>query len=170
MVEPRVFHDVRGAFSQSYHREQYAEIGIQDEFMQDNVVSSTGSVLRGLHYQFPFTQAKLIYAIRGRILDVVVDLRHGEPTFGHSFAVELDDLTRRQLYVPKGFAHGYCTLTDDTVVAYKCGDLYHPECERGLRWDDPCVFDLWPKREFAIADKDLDLPGLRDFTPLDFGG
>lgn len=144
VIEPRVFEDSRGFFMETYHQQRYAEAGIIGPFVQDNVSRSVRGTLRGLHYQIQQPQGKLVQAIRGAIFDVAVDLRRMSPTFGKWYGVELSDSNHRQLFVPPGFAHGFCVLTETADFLYKCSDVYAPEHERTLLWNDPDIGIEWP--------------------------
>jgi dTDP-4-dehydrorhamnose 3,5-epimerase len=153
LIEPRVFNDERGSFFECYQRERYAEAGIAADFVQDNYSRSRAGVLRGLHYQLERPQAKLVTCTRGRIFDVVVDLRRSSPTLGRSVAMVLDDQSRHQLYVPAGFAHGFLALTEAEVV-YKCTDYYFPQHERTLLWNDAQLSIAWPTNDPLLSLKD----------------
>ena len=164
LVVPDRFGDARGFFSETYSRRDFAAGGIADEFVQDNHSrsASTGTV-RGLHYQLPpFAQGKLIRVLKGSILDVAVDIRRGSPSFGDHVAVTLTAEAGNQLYVPAGFAHGFCTLEPDTEVAYKVTDYYSREHDRGIRWNDPALRIDWPVGAEAavLSAKDVALPML----------
>lgn len=144
LIEPRVFGDERGYFFESYNRAAFSQAGIDVEFVQDNQSCSSRGVVRGLHFQLPpYTQAKLIRVLSGRIFDVVVDIRAGSPTFGRYHGIELDGESHRQLYVPHGFAHGFSVLSECAVISYKCDNLYSPEYQRGIRPDDPALGIDW---------------------------
>ncbi len=146
VLEPRAFPDERGFFCETYRREWHEQAGIPDgqEFVQDNHSRSTRGVVRGMHFQIGSGVAKLVRCARGSILDVAVDLRHGSPTYGRWEGVELSDENMRSLYVPIGFAHGFCVLSDVADVIYKQSTYYDPEVERGIAWDDPDVAVRWP--------------------------
>jgi dTDP-4-dehydrorhamnose 3,5-epimerase len=154
LVEPRVFHDHRGEFWETYHAEKFAQGGIDLPFVQDNHSRSIKNVLRGLHYQYRQAQGKLVRAIRGEVFDVAVDLRRDSATFGKWFGTLLSASNRRMMYLPPGFAHGFCTYSDEAEIVYKCTDLYAPEYERTLLWNDPDIAIPWPVSEPLIADKD----------------
>ena len=161
VVEPRAFGDDRGFFLERYHARRYAEAGIDAAFVQDNHSRSRRDTLRGLHFQRRHPQGKLVEAARGRIWDVAVDLRPGSPTFGQWEGVELSDETHCQLWVPPGFAHGFCVLSDEADVLYKCTDVYRPDDEGGVRWDDPDLGIEWPLDGAPLlSDKDHALPTL----------
>lgn len=144
IVEPKVFEDSRGYFLESYSKKVFTEKGIDTNFMQDNESKSTKGVLRGLHYQLaPYAQSKLIRVIAGCILDVVLDIRKGSPTFGKHFTLELSGDNKQQLFIPKGFAHGFSVLSDEVIVNYKCDNFYQPEAERGILYNDPALNIDW---------------------------
>ena len=163
LIEPKIFGDHRGYFFECYQRERYVKAGITAEFIQDNESKSSYGVVRGLHFQIaPYTQAKLVRVISGRVLDVVVDVRRNSPTFGRHVAVELTGENKRQLYVPRGFAHGFAVLSAEAVFAYKCDNFYAPECERGIAFNDPVLGIDWgvPEVEMVLSERDLRLPPL----------
>ena len=162
VIEPQVFGDDRGYFMETYQKDQFAEAGIDKEFVQDNQSRSTRGVLRGLHFQKRHQQAKLVRAISGQIFDVAVDLRRGSATYGRWTGVLLSADNRRQLYIPRGFAHGFQVLSEQAVFAYKCDDVYHPEDEGGIRWDDTDIGIVWPGQGMPIlSEKDQNWPALR---------
>ena len=168
ILEPRVFGDARGYFFESWNEAAYAEAGITCRFVQDNESCSRFGVLRGFHWQAaPHTQAKLVRVIRGAVLDVTVDIRAGSPTFGKHFAVELTGDNKRQIFIPRGFAHGFAVLSDEAIFVYKCDRPYAPAAERGLRFDDPALAIDWRIRpgEWILSDKDRRHPALADITP-----
>jgi dTDP-4-dehydrorhamnose 3,5-epimerase len=154
LVVPRIFRDHRGLFFEIYHREKFAQGGIHVDFVQDNHSVSVKNVLRGLHYQIQQAQGKLIRATRGEVFDVGVDLRRSSPTFGCWFGTLLSANDQRMMYLPPGFAHGFCTHSDDSEVIYKCTDLYAPQHERTLLWNDPTVAVPWTIQEPILAEKD----------------
>jgi dTDP-4-dehydrorhamnose 3,5-epimerase len=160
VIEPRVFRDERGFFLESWHAERYAEAGISRRFVQDNVSYSERKVLRGLHFQNPMPQAKLVSVLQGEIFDVAVDLRVGSPTFGRWVGERLCAESMRQLYIPEGFAHGFVVIGEGAVVSYKCTAYYSPEHDRSLRWDDPEIGIAWPVAEPIVSEKDASAPGL----------
>ncbi|HNX69620.1 MAG TPA: dTDP-4-dehydrorhamnose 3,5-epimerase [Candidatus Omnitrophota bacterium] len=165
VIEPKVFPDSRGFFYESYQKEIFAAHGIFDDFVQDNASASAKDVLRGLHFQIePRAQAKLIRVTRGSVFDVAVDIRPGSETFGKHFAVVLSGENKKMLYIPKGFAHGFCVLEEGTEFFYKVSDYYSPEHERGILWSDPQLGIPWPRpgREFILSGKDRNYPLLRD--------
>lgn len=161
LVKPRVFNDDRGFFTQTYHYEQYRDAGIDVRFVQDNWSRSTKGVLRGLHYQLKNAQDKLVSVIRGEVFDVAVDIRKGSPTFGKWVGALLSEENHHQLFVPKGFAHGFCVLSDEVDFVYKCSDFYAPGDEYGIRWDDPDIGVGWPDRDVIVSEKDRIVPALK---------
>lgn len=154
LIEPRVFEDERGFFMETFHRQKFAAAGVDLEFVQDNHSFSRRGVLRGLHYQLKFPQGKLVRAIRGEIFDVAVDVRRSSPTFGKWCGYVLSDRNRRQLYVPPGFAHGFAVMSDIAEVIYKCTDVYHPEDERTVLWNDAAIGVAWPVSDAVVSAKD----------------
>lgn len=162
LLEPRVFRDERGFFLETWNRERYAEVGINQPFVQDNLSSSQRNVLRGLHFQNPSSQAKLVTTVWGAVFDVAVDLREDSPTFGEWVGVELTAENMRQLYIPEGFAHGFVVLSETALFSYKCTALYSPVHERSLRWNDPDVGIEWPIDVPILSEKDGRAPLLRD--------
>jgi dTDP-4-dehydrorhamnose 3,5-epimerase len=165
VIEPKIFDDPRGFFYESYQKKRFVQEGIKDDFVQDNISSSAKGVLRGLHFQAaPRAQAKLMRVLRGSVYDVVVDIRPRSKTFGKFFPILLSAENRRMLYVPKGFAHGFCVLEEGTEFMYKVSDYYSPEHERGILWSDPGLAISWPKidRPFILSEKDTKFPILKD--------
>lgn len=166
VIEPKVFGDERGYFFESFNAERFfAETGIDVAFVQDNESRSKRGVLRGLHFQRePYAQAKLVRVVQGRVIDVAVDIRPGSPTFGKYVATELSGENHRQMFIPKGFAHGYVVLEDDTVFQYKCDEYYHPESEAGIAWNDPQIGIEWPlsEDEIILSNKDRKHPTLKE--------
>lgn len=164
ILEPHVFEDSRGYFFESFNRKQFLEAGIDLEFVQDNQSKSSRNVIRGLHFQLaPYMQTKLIRVLQGVILDVVVDLRSDQPTFKQVFTLELSSQAKAQLLVPKGFAHGFSVLSETAEIQYKSDEYYHPECDSGIRYDDPELLIDWKvgNAEAIISDKDRRLPLLQ---------
>ena len=161
VIENTVFGDQRGYFMESYNRADLAEIGITDDFIQDNESSSVYGVIRGLHYQAaPYTQAKLVRVIRGKVLDVAVDIRRDSPDFKKVFLTELSGDNHRQFYIPRGFAHGFAVLSDEAVFAYKCDNIYCPASERGIIFNDRELAIDWqiPEDKMLLSEKDLKHP------------
>ena len=165
IVEPKVFPDARGFFVETYQRERYQAMGLTAEFVQDNLSFSTSGVLRGVHCQNLHSQGKLVQVLQGEVWDVAVDIRRSSPYFGKWTAVTLSSETRNQIYVPPGFAHGFCVLSETALFAYKCTDYYHPGAEVGFRWDDPEVGIDWPVKAPILSEKDEQLPLLREISP-----
>ncbi len=145
IITPEVFGDERGYFAETYRKDQFIEAGIDCEFVQDNQSSSVKGVLRGMHFQKNFPQAKLVRVIRGRVFDVAVDLREGSPTFAKWFGVELSEENRKMFFIPRGFAHGFLVLSDKAEFHYKCDDFFHPGDDGGLRYNDPAIGIRWPE-------------------------
>lgn len=155
LLEPQVFGDARGFFMETWQAARYREAGMPERFVQDNHSRSRRGVLRGLHYQLTQPQGKLVWVTRGAVFDVGVDIRRGSPNFGRWYGCVLDDLNHRQLYIPPGFAHGFCVLSEEADFFYKCTDYYHPSSERGIAWDDPEIGIAWPLRDgIALSAKD----------------
>lgn len=164
ILEPNVFGDARGFFMESYNRRAFREIGIALDFVQDNhSLSEAAGIIRGLHFQTgPMAQSKLVRVLTGAIYDVAVDIRPDSPTFGQWVGVVLSEENKRQLFVPKGFAHGFCTLVPNTQVLYKVDQYYSPEHDRGILWSDPDLAIDWPVRAPQLSEKDRNLPLLRE--------
>ena len=148
------FSDTRGTFAESWHREKYAALGMTKDFVQDNLSVSTKGALRGLHFQNPSAQGKLVYVVQGEVFDIAVDLRLGSPTFGKWFGLNLSSDNGKQLFIPEGFAHGFVVMSDLAIFAYKCTDFYRKDCEWTLRWDDPEIGIKWPVEGPILSDKD----------------
>jgi dTDP-4-dehydrorhamnose 3,5-epimerase len=163
IIEPKIFHDERGYFFEVHHQQRFAELGIP-AFVQDNHSRSTKGVLRGLHYQTPNAQGKLVGVLAGCVWDVAVDLRRSSRTFGQWFAVTLDAQSHRQMYIPPGFAHGYCVLSESADFYYKCTDFYTPSAEAGVAWDDPELAIKWPIDNPLLSPKDTCYPRLKEMT------
>ncbi len=162
IVEPIALSDDRGFFLEAYHKKKYQELGISVEFVQDNLSFSRAGTLRGLHYQHPHDQAKLVQVLVGHVFDVTVDIRKNSSTFGKWFGIHLSDENRKQVFVPEGFAHGFCVLSDTALFSYKCSDLYAPDCEGGLLWSDPDIGIDWPINNPVLSEKDAKYPRLKD--------
>ena len=165
IIEPRVFNDARGYFFEAWKQEEFnAHIG-QVNFIQDNESKSSRGVLRGLHYQKgELSQAKLVRVIKGRVLDVAVDIRKSSPTFGQHVMVELSEDNKRQFFIPRGFAHGFLVFSDEAIFTYKVDNVYAPQAEAGIRWNDPALNIDWPidPREVLTSEKDLKQPLLSE--------
>lgn len=163
IIEPRVFGDARGFFLETWNKARYLEAGVELDFVQDNLSFSQRGVLRGLHFQNPNPQGKLVQVLQGEVFDVAVDIRVGSPTFGQWESVVLSAENRRQFYVPPGFAHGFCVTSETALFAYKCTDLYNPAAEGSVLWNDPDLGIPWPVDAPALSAKDRDGIRLRDF-------
>ncbi len=170
VLEPQVFGDARGWFMESWSQRKMEEAGIKVDFVQDNQsFSAQKGTLRGLHYQLnPKCQAKLLRCTRGRIFDVAVDIRKGSPQYGQWVGVELSAENKKQLFIPRGFAHGFITLTDDVEVQYKADNYYAPECDGNIRWNDPDIGVEWPIEPVILSEKDQQAPLLKARTDLNF--
>lgn len=170
VIEPRVFGDHRGYFFESYSKSVFEQAGIEAEFVQDNESFSSAGVVRGLHFQAPpKAQGKLVRVQKGRVLDVVVDIRKGSPTYGEHFAIELSGENKKMLWIPPGFAHGFATLEDDTVFLYKCTDTYSPEHEGSILWNDDNLGINWQVKSPKLSEKDQKGPNFVEFdSPFDY--
>ena len=165
IVEPRVFDDERGYFLETFSQRRYRECGINRAFVQDNLSFSARNTLRGLHFQITHPQAKLIHVVSGEIFDVAVDIRPGSPTFGKWVGVYLSEKNKRQLFIPEGFAHGFCVLSPSAHVIYKCSDYYRPDDEGGILWSDPGIGIDWPVKNPLMSPKDRNFPRLSQLVP-----
>lgn len=173
IIEPKLFGDARGYFLESFNAKEFAEkTGVDVTFVQDNESKSKYGVLRGMHFQLPpFTQSKLVRVVKGRVLDVVVDIRKGSPSYGKYEMCELTEDNHRQFFVPKGMAHGFCVLSEEAIFQYKCDDFYHPEAEGAIAWDDPDIAVSWPipSEDVILSDKDKHHPFLKNFdSPFNY--
>ena len=170
IVEPQVFGDARGWFMESWSKRKFAEAGLDIEFLQDNQsFSATKGTLRGLHYQLnPMAQAKVVRCTRGEIFDVAVDIRKNSPQYAKWTGVVLSAENKKQFFIPRGFAHGFITLTDDVEVQYKADNYYAPECDVNIRWDDADIGIKWPIQPVILSDKDKTAPLLKERTNLNF--
>ena len=162
LVKPNVIEDHRGFFMESYHIEKFKIGGINCTFVQDNHAKSVQNTLRGLHFQVQYPQAKLLRCLKGKVFDVAVDIRQDSPYFGKWVGEELSEENRYQLYIPEGFAHGYYVMSETAEIAYKCSEIYHPQDEQGLRWDDPDIAINWPEDNPILSEKDKALPMMAD--------
>jgi dTDP-4-dehydrorhamnose 3,5-epimerase len=169
LLAPEVHSDDRGFFLETFNQVQHERAGVVDTFVQDNQSRSWRGTLRGLHFQRTPGQAKLVRVSRGAILDVVVDIRPGSASFGDHEAIELDDATHRQLFIPVGFAHGFCVLGESADVCYRVSSYYDPKAEAGIAWDDPDLGIAWPVADPVVSDRDRRLPRLRELSPADLG-
>ncbi|OGT35124.1 MAG: dTDP-4-dehydrorhamnose 3,5-epimerase [Gammaproteobacteria bacterium RIFCSPHIGHO2_12_FULL_37_14] len=163
IIQPKLFNDDRGYFLESYHQHRYSELNIP-HFVQDNLSHSNQHVLRGLHYQLPNPQGKLIWVTHGEILDIALDIRVNSPTFGQWYSIVLSEENHTQIYVPPGFAHGFCVLTPLADVHYKCTDVYIPTNEHGIIWNDPHLKIPWPLKKPLLSPKDQMLPMLHEVS------
>lgn len=156
VIQPQIFEDERGYFFESFNNKKFEDLtGIKTSFVQDNQSKSKIDVVRGMHFQNPpFAQQKLVRVLQGSILDVVLDIRSNSPTYGEYFTVELSSSNLKQIYVPAGFAHGFKTLEDDTIIVYKCSDYYHPESEQTILWNDPTIQMDWNIKNPIVSEKD----------------
>ena len=166
IVEPAVFGDARGYFYESFNAEKYAGLGIRAQFVQSNVSRSARGVLRGLHYQWPHPQGKLVGVLEGEVYDVAVDIRRGSPTFGRWAAAMLSADNKRQFWIPEGFAHGFCVVSENATFVYQCTALYDRAADAGIRWNDAALGIDWPVAEPLLSDKDQVSPFLAD-VPAD---
>ena len=166
LIKPTVFEDHRGFFMESYHIDKFNSGGIKCNFVQDNHVRSVYNTLRGLHFQVKYPQAKLLRCLKGKVLDVAVDIRQGSPTYGQWVGEELSEDNHYQLFIPEGFAHGYYVMSKTADIIYKCSEIYHPEDEQGIRWNDPDIAIEWPGIYPILSEKDLQLPFLKDFDEV----
>ncbi len=164
VLEPDVLGDSRGFFMETYHEKKYRGLGLNCTFVQDNCSHSAKGILRGLHYQLDHPQGKLVFAIKGEVFDVAVDIRRGSPFFGHWVGEILSEENKRQIYIPEGFAHGFCVLSDSADFIYKCTDFYHPDDDRGINWSDRTINIKWPVENPILSAKDKALPMLQE-TP-----
>ena len=165
VVEPRQFGDARGWFMEGWHRERYAGHGIGPDFVQSNLSRSARGVLRGLHYQWPSPQGKLVSVLEGEVYDVAVDIRRGSPHYGRWTAAVLSEENRRQFWIPPGFAHGFVALSESALVSYLCTTTYDPEADAAVAWDDPQLAIDWPVAKPQLSAKDAAAPRLDDIIP-----
>lgn len=163
IVEPKVFGDQRGFFMEIWSKKRYDAAGLHETFVQDNLSFSRKGVLRGLHFQKPNTQGKLVYVLQGEVFDVAVDIRLGSPTFGQLTSVVLSADNKRQFYIQPGFAHGFCVTSDTALFAYKCSDVYNPQAEASVLWNDPDLGIPWPISDPELSAKDIQGIRLADF-------
>ncbi|NJM66137.1 MAG: dTDP-4-dehydrorhamnose 3,5-epimerase [Acaryochloris sp. RU_4_1] len=162
VFEPRVFSDPRGFFLETYHQQRYRAAGIEIDFVQDNHSYSQQGTLRGLHYQLQHPQGKLVRVVSGEVFDVAVDIRKGSPWFGQWFGERLSAENKKQLYIPPGFAHGFCVLSETADFLYKCTDFYYPDDDYGVAWNDPDLAIDWLLEQPTLSSKDEALPKLKD--------
>jgi len=162
IIEPAVFGDDRGFFFETWNADRYGQLGLPNKFVQSNVSSSARGVLRGLHYQWPNPQGKLVSVLEGEVYDVAVDIRRGSPTFGRWAAVVLSAENKRQFWIPEGFAHGFAVLSERAIFSYLCTAQYDSSADAGVRWDDVAIGIDWPLSEPLLSDKDAKAPFLQD--------
>jgi len=168
VVTPDVYRDSRGWFMEAYHAQRYCENGVKAAFVQDNRSFSTKGVLRGLHFQLHKPQAKLVSVVRGRVWDVAVDIRWGSPTFKQWWGEELSEENHKQFYIPEGFAHGFCVLSDEAEFAYKCSEFFDPTDDRGLAWNEPAIGVKWPIENPQLSLKDTTRVPFSELKERDF--
>jgi dTDP-4-dehydrorhamnose 3,5-epimerase len=165
IIEPKVFGDARGFFVETWNRHRYGEAGLDVDFVQDNVSFSRRGILRGLHFQNPKPQGKLLQVLQGEVFDVAVDLRRSSPTFGKWHGLSLSGENKRQFYIPAGFAHGFVVLSETAFFQYKCTEFYSPNDEMAIRWDDPDIGIEWPLKEPLLSERDSKALRLRGVPP-----
>jgi dTDP-4-dehydrorhamnose 3,5-epimerase len=165
VFEPTVFGDARGFFLETWNRQRYGEAGLDEDFVQDNVSFSRRGILRGLHFQNPNPQGKLLQVLQGEVFDVAVDVRRSSPTFGKWHGVTLSSENKRQFYIPGGFAHGFLVLSETALFHYKCTEFYSPKDEMAVRWDDPDIGIVWPLKDPLLSERDAKGLRLRDVPP-----
>ena len=164
IVEPTVHGDSRGFFMETWNAARYEAVGLPGRFIQSNLSRSSAGVIRGLHYQNPAPQGKLVSVLEGRVFDVAVDIRSNSPTFGQWAGVELSGENHRQFYVPEGFAHGFCVLTETVLLSYLCTEVYHAEHDAAVAWNDPDIGISWPLKSGQLSEKDAAAPRLKDIS------
>lgn len=162
IIEPDVYEDARGFFLETWAQKRYAEAGLPQIYVQDNLSRSSRGILRGLHLQHPYGQGKLVQVMAGEVFDVAVDVRVGSPTFGQWVGSTLSGDNHRQIYIPPGFAHGFCVISDEALFSYKCTEAYHRETELGIGWNDPDLAIEWPVEDPQLSAKDAQFPPLRE--------
>ena len=158
LIKPTLFEDRRGFFMESYHIDKFNSGGIKCNFVQDNYVRSVYNTLRGLHFQIKYPQAKLLRCLKGKVFDVAVDIRQDSPSYGKWVGEELSEDNKYQLFIPEGFAHGYYVISDTAEISYKCSEIYHPEYEQGIIWNDQEIGINWPEKNPLLSVKDQSLP------------
>lgn len=170
IITPQIYEDERGYFFESYNANDFKKLGLPTKFLQDNQSYSKKGTLRGLHYQLKYQQGKLVRVIKGKVFDVAVDIRQGSPTFGKYVGVHLSDENNKIMYIPEGFAHGYVVLSETVIFQYKCTEIYHPEDEYGLLWDDKDLNIQWPVINPILSNRDKSLPTLqsvnKEYLPI----
>ena len=166
LIKPTVFEDHRGYFMETYHIDKFNSGGIKCNFVQDNHARSVYNTLRGLHFQVKYPQAKLLRCLKGKVFDVAIDIRQDSPNYGQWVGEELSEENKYQLFIPEGFAHGYYVMSDTAEIIYKCSEIYHPEDEQGILWNDPDIGIEWPERDPILSEKDRTLSLLKKFHEL----
>ncbi len=166
IIKPDIIRDHRGFFMESYHVDKFSSGGIHSIFVQDNSAKSKKNTLRGLHFQTKYPQAKLLRCIKGIIFDVAVDLRISSPYYGKWVGVELSEKNKYQLYIPEGFAHGYCVISECAEISYKCSEIYYSEYDSGVYWNDPDLAIKWPVKEPLLSIRDSELPRMKDLAQI----
>lgn len=164
-MEPKVFPDDRGYFLETWNSTRYEQVGIPGLFVQDNISFSKKGILRGLHFQYPQSQGKLIQVLSGEVMDIIVDIRVGSPTYSQWIGEVISESNHRQIYVPPGFAHGYCVTSETALFSYKCTDFYNPATEHGIIWNDPDIRIEWPIAQPVLSPKDEAYSRLKDLRP-----
>ena len=165
ILEPKVFPDDRGYFLETWNSTRYEQVGIPGLFVQDNISFSKKGILRGLHFQYPQSQGKLIQVLSGEVMDIIVDIRVGSPTYSQWIGEVISESNHRQIYVPPGFAHGYCVTSETALFSYKCTDFYNPATEHGIIWNDPDIRIEWPIAQPVLSPKDEAYSRLKDLRP-----
>ncbi len=165
ILEPKVFGDERGYFLETWRSTRYEDAGIRGPFVQDNIAFSRKGILRGRHFQYPQAQGKLVQVVSGEVVDVAVNVRIGSASFGQWVSERLSEANHRQMYIPPGFAHGYCVISETALFTYKCTDFYNPATEIGIIWNDPDLSIDWPVAEPILSPKDASFPRLKELSP-----
>jgi dTDP-4-dehydrorhamnose 3,5-epimerase len=165
IIKPNIYEDNRGYFIESYKHSDFVSNGLRTDFLQQNQSESSVGVLRGLHYQLKYGQGKLVWVVKGKVMDIAVDIRKDSPTFGQYESIILDDESHKRLYIPEGFAHGFYVLSEKAIFQYMCTEIYHPEDEYGVLWNDPDICIKWPDGDKLVSDNDKQLPSLKEINP-----
>jgi dTDP-4-dehydrorhamnose 3,5-epimerase len=168
IITPEVFTDDRGYFFETFNTNDFKKLSLPSKFVQDNQAFSKKGTLRGFHYQLKYPQGKLVRVIKGKVFDVAVDIRYGSPTFGNYFGLELSDSNQKMMFIPEGFAHGYLVTSDEAIFQYKCTDVYHPEDEYGIFWNDDQININWPFENPILSSRDNNLPNLKSIKQEHF--
>jgi len=165
IIQPNIHEDNRGYFIESYKHSEFESNGLRTDFMQQNQSESIKGVLRGLHYQLNYVQGKLAWVSQGKVMDIALDIRKDSPTFGHYESIILDDESHKRFYIPEGFAHGYYVLSEKAIFQYMCTEIYHPEDECGILWNDSDISIKWPDGDKLVSDSDKQLPSFKEINP-----